>query len=145
MVRVDPLHRPAPVLRVLLEFVLLRPGRLVISRNACVNRYSALLHFHSLHKVYHNVRVAKPRYPIKAKLGGLGNGWVALAMAGLQPHSSFERVGNALAFDMARFPSYGRVDVLLGRGNAWKALPTRNAALHNPMCKSVVGSRKCQP
>src|ERR1035437_747260 len=44
VVRVDPLHRPHPVLRVLPEFVLLRLGRLVIRRNAGVNRYSGLLH-----------------------------------------------------------------------------------------------------
>jgi hypothetical protein len=41
------------------------------------------------------------------------------------------RMENALAFDLASFPSYGRVDVLSGRGNAWKALPTQKAALHN--------------
>ena len=44
MVRVDLLHRPAPVLRVLLEFVFLRLGRLIVGRNACVNRYSSWFH-----------------------------------------------------------------------------------------------------
>ena len=44
VVRVDLLHRPAPMLRILSQFVLLRLGGLVIRGNAGVNGYSCLFH-----------------------------------------------------------------------------------------------------
>jgi hypothetical protein len=60
VVRVGPLHRPIPVLRVLPEFVLLRAGGLVIGGNARVNCYSYLpcrfSHNQNEYSSTHNVR-----------------------------------------------------------------------------------------
>ena len=58
VVRVDPLYRPAPILRVLPEFMLLRLSRLIVGRNACVNGYSrwCLAFFHSVASTAEDVR-----------------------------------------------------------------------------------------
>src|ERR1019366_9707226 len=69
VIRVEPLHRPAPVLRVLPKLVLLRLGRLMVGRNPGVNRYSCLLHASFLKPAFlrlpaHDLRSGCPRWQL---------------------------------------------------------------------------------